>query len=71
MSYDRAMIYDMTAIAKALLRSKFRFSDKDRLKISENRKQYHLGAVGVKKWWKGNDLCTYYAPRSWVTGPTE
>ena len=55
----------MTPLVKALLRSKSRVSDEARLKelnkrisevISENRKQYNMGVIGSKQWWKGVDL---------------
>ena len=48
-----------------MLRSKSRVSDEARLKelnkrisevISENRKQYNMGVIGSKQWWKGVDL---------------
>ena len=54
----------MTLLVKAMLRSKSRVSDEARLKelnkrisevISENRKQYNLGAICSKQWWKGVD----------------
>ena len=55
----------MTPLVKAILRSKSRVSDEARLKelnkrisevISENRKQYNVGVIGSKQWWKGVDL---------------
>ena len=56
----------MTPLVKAMLRSKSRVSDEARLKelnkriseviISENRKQYNVGVIGSKQWWKGVDL---------------
>ena len=55
----------MTPLVKAMLRSKSRVSDEARLKelnkrisevISENRKQYNMGVIGSKQWWKGVDL---------------
>ena len=55
----------MTPLVKAILRSKSRVSDEAQLKelnkrisevISENRKQYNLGVISSKQWWKGVDL---------------
>ena len=55
----------MTPLVKAMLRSKSRVSDEAWSKelnkrisevISENRKQYNVGVIGSKQWWKGVDL---------------
>ena len=54
----------MTPLVKVMLRQKTKLSDEVRLKelnerisevIGENRRQYHLGAVGSRDWWKGVD----------------
>ena len=55
----------MKPLVKVMLRQKTKVSDEVRLKelnkrisevIGENRRQYHLGAVGSRDWWKGVDL---------------